>query len=127
MPRRQLAGPQGAASARAAARGAARPPAEPGQTSLQMLPPSGERPTFYTNNTQVRLSLVDAVLDLGIVESVQSGKVTVRQTARVIMAIPHAKRLAQALSRQLQDYEAQHGAIPVAEGPAAPRLAAQAE
>src|SRR5438132_9918451 len=108
MERREIIGAEGLERA-------ARP-VDP-RRSLQFLPPNAERPVYYTNNTQVRLSLVDAVLDLGIIESVEGGRVSVRQTARVIMAIPHAKRLAQALARQLQEYEQQHGPIPVAESP----------
>ena len=83
-----------------------------GRRQFQFIQPSGERPTYYSNNTQVRLSLVDAVLDLGIIEAVDGSKVVVRQTARVILAIPHAKRLATALNRQLAEYEQQLGPIP---------------
>ncbi len=92
-----------------------------GRRQLQLIPPAGERPTFYTNNTQVRLSLIDATLDLGIVESADGTKVVVKQTARVIMALPHAKRLAAALARQIADWERQHGPIPTGETAPAPR------
>src|SRR5207302_3579542 len=100
--RRALPSPPGGAAGR---NGGA---AAEGRRQLQFIAPSGERPTFYTNNTQVRLSLVDAVFDLGVVESADANKVVVKQTARVIMAIPHVKRLAAALNRQIEDYEQQH-------------------
>ena len=55
------------------------------------------------------------MFDLGVVESADANKVVVKQTARVIMAIPHVKRLAAALNRQIEDYEQQHGPIPSGE------------
>jgi hypothetical protein len=74
-----------------------------------------ERPTFYSNNTQVRMSLYDAVLDLGVAEVGSPGRLVVHQTARVIMSIPHVKKLADLLNRQLAEYEQQHGPIPTSE------------
>jgi hypothetical protein len=91
-----------------------------------VLPAEGERPVYYSNNTQVRMTLNDAVFDLGIVESTTGERIVVRQTARVIMAIPHVKRLAELLNRQLAEYEEQHGPIPSTEPRRRPSAASRA-
>jgi hypothetical protein len=75
--------------------------------------PDENIPNIYTNSTQLRISLHDLILTLGVAEPFGE-ETKPRAVARVIMSPQHAKVLVDILQRHIQLYEATFGPIPKA-------------
>jgi hypothetical protein len=69
-------------------------------------------PNIYTNSTQMRVSVHDFVLTLGVAEPFGEENRT-RAVARIIMSPQHAKAVTEILQKQLRLYEETFGPIPV--------------
>lgn len=86
--------------------------ASKGRTPIVFLPAPDPLPTFYVNNVQIRATLFEAMLDLGVIEEVSEERANVRPQARLMLSLPLAKRLADVLGQLVRDYENGHGPIP---------------
>lgn len=82
--------------------------------SLEMLPPDGEIPVIYTNSMQLKISVFDLLLDLGVNIGIENDRARVKPVARIIMSPQHAKVLASLLDTHVKAYEAAFGKIPEA-------------
>ncbi len=74
--------------------------------------PEENIPNIYTNSTQLRISVHDLIMTLGVAEPFGE-ETRPRAVARIIMSPQHAKVLTDILQKHLQLYEETFGPIPV--------------
>lgn len=82
---------------------------EPGK--VEYITPMEEAPFIYTNSVQMKMSVYDLALELGIVAAADPQRTRVRPVARVVMSPQHAKALASILNAHIQAYERLFGPI----------------
>lgn len=73
---------------------------------------SANAPVIYANNVEVRTSLFDTMIQLGLIEEATPETLVVKELGRVILSPPHMKALAEILSRNVTEYERTFGPIP---------------
>lgn len=79
---------------------------------IENLPTSEDIPLIYTNSVQLKMSVFDMVLDLGVVASTDPERTVVKPVARVAMSPQHAKALAAVLDAHVKAYETAFGPLP---------------
>jgi Protein of unknown function (DUF3467) len=70
---------------------------------------------LYANHVRLSLSPYDITLDVGHVIALSSGETTVEESLTLVMSPVEAKAVALMLSRVVEQYEANVGAIPAVE------------
>lgn len=73
-------------------------------------------PTYYANNIASVLTLWDARLEFGLIQSATREGMEVQPLARVMLSPPHMKAAAALLARLVREYERQYGPIALPEG-----------
>ena len=69
-------------------------------------------PRFYSNNVQIRMTVMDLVFRFGEFSEEKDGGFCIREVARVSMSPQHAKALRKVLNQYIDQYETDHGRIP---------------
>lgn len=71
--------------------------------------------SYYANDTQIQTTPWDVRLIFGQITAIEpeNNRASVEQVAEVRMSPQHAKRVVALLQKQLQNYEAKIGAIPL--------------
>lgn len=80
--------------------------------SLLPMQPNPDAPVIYTDSVQVRASIHDIMLYLGLADPSNQDDTPVQLVGRIIMSPQHAKALAVILSRHIEVYETAFGTIP---------------
>ena len=86
---------------------------------VEVLPADKDVPLIYTNGIQLKVSVYDVTLTLGVGTSVDPDRTVIKPVAQVVMSPQHAKVLASALETNVKAYEAAFGPIPEARPPSA--------
>ncbi len=68
--------------------------------------------TYYTNSTDILMSVFDFVLTIGQMRASGPDSVVIEQQARVIMSPQHVKAFAKLLAEKVIQYEVTFGVIP---------------
>jgi hypothetical protein len=80
--------------------------------ALPPIAPDPSAPVIYTDSVQVRASIHDIMLYLGLADPADPDNVSTRLVGRVIMSPQHAKALTDILVKNVEVYEAAFGPIP---------------
>src|SRR5215208_2538311 len=74
---------------------------------------SEDVPLFYANNVATKLTPWDLTMNFGIITDTKPGRITVKDTATVVMSPQHAKVFSQLLTRNIEKYEKRFGVLPI--------------
>jgi hypothetical protein len=72
----------------------------------------GPRSVNYANNAQLRVSMYDFVLELGVSIEATPERLVVRNMTVVALSPPHAKAIAKLLNKHVEGYEQRYGKLP---------------
>lgn len=77
----------------------------------------GQPLIVYANNTKLRASLFDVMLDFGVVVNMDDESIAIQDAVTVMMSPQHAKVFLRILDKHIRDYEAKFGRLPEAPQP----------
>jgi hypothetical protein len=67
---------------------------------------------MYTNNIQLKATMFDFVLELGLSIEATEERLVIKNMTSVVMSPPHAKALAKMLTNRVRKYEERFGELP---------------
>lgn len=71
-----------------------------------------ESPVIYANNVALKASIWDFSLDFGRVIKANNDELVIQELTTVILSPAHAKAVAELLTENVRQYEAQFGVLP---------------